>query len=521
MKSNDAIEPKPGALSDRQKWAILITVMVGIFMAIVDSSIVNVALPHMTTTFSTNTDRIRWVVEAYAMSYAIFTLTMTWLRERVGIKVAFIAGLVIFTVSSAFCGIAWSLGSMITFRILQGIGGGIMLPTGFTLITESFPPHQRGTAFGLFGIVIVFAPSLGPTLGGYLVDFVNWRYIFYINIPIGILTFFLASITLRERKKLNPMPFDFLGFMGLATFLGCLLIVLTNGQSEGWNSDYSLSLFGFSFLGLLLFFVNYSRTRNPIFDLKIFKNFHFSMIAILNLARAASLFGRIFLLPLFFQNLLGYSALTTGLLLAPGALMSGIVAPITGPLVDRYGPKVFIFAGLIISATANFMYHNLDTRSSYAAVLIPTIIFGFGMGVLSTPVTAAAMNVVRRDQIGQVSTVLSVLMQMGGAFGVALLGTAMYNRAAFHQAVYSESISQYSYATESALQGMQAMGQAAGESASQAAAQAPVFMNMMVTEHALMAGFQDAFILTGIIILLALIPALGLLNIKKPERGKE
>ncbi len=495
--------------------------MVGIFMAIIDNSIVNVALPHMTTTFTTNTDHIRWVVEAYAMSYAIFTLTMSWLRERVGIKVAFISGLILFTISSAFCGISWSLGTMIVFRILQGVGGGIMMPTGFTLITESFPPQQRGTAFGLFGIVIVFAPSLGPTLGGYLVDYVNWRYIFYINVPVGILTFFLASITLRETKELRPVPFDFWGFIGLAAFLGCLLTVLTNGLREGWSSDYSLSLFGFSFLGLMLFLVNYTRTQHPIFDLKIFQNFHFSMIAILNIARAAALFGRVFLLPLFFQNLLGYSALTTGFLLAPGALVSGIFAPITGPLVDRYGPRVFIFVGLIISAIANFMYHNLDTRSSYAAVLMPTVIFGIGMGILSTPVTTAAMNVVRRDQISQVSTVLSVLMQVGGAFGVALLGTAMYDRAAFHQAVYADSIQQYSYASESALHGIQSMGQAIGEPASQAAAQAPVILNLNITQQALMAGFQDAFILTGLITLLSVIPALGLLNIKKPEKGKE
>jgi DHA2 family multidrug resistance protein len=201
--------------------------------------------------------------------------------------------------------------------------------------------------------------------------------------------------------------------------------------------------------------------------------------------------------------------------------MSGIVAPITGPLVDRYGPKFFVFAGLIITAIANFMYYNLDVRTSYIAVLMPTIIVGFGMGMLNTPITATAMNVVRRDQIGQVSTVLSVLMQVGGAFGVALLGTLMNNRAAFHQAVYAESINQYSYATQSTLQGLQTWGQSMGESSFDAAARAPVILNMIVTEHSTTAGFQDAFILTGIICLLALIPALGLLNVKPPSRNSK
>jgi len=507
--------------SDRRKWAVLITVMVGIFMAIIDSSIVNVALPHMSTSFATNTDRVRWVVEAYALSYAIFTLTMSWLRERIGIRATFMGGLIIFVFASALCGISWSLPSMVIFRVLQGVGGGIMMPTGFTLITESFPPHQRGTAFGLFGIVIVFAPSLGPTLGGYLVDYVHWRYIFYINVPVGILTFTLATITLTETKKLSPKPFDFLGFIGLAGFLGCLLTVLTNGQREGWNSDYSLSLFGFSLLGLLLFLLTSPHMRYPIFDLAIFRNFQFSMIAILNILRAAALFGRTYLLPIFFQNLLGYSAMTTGFLLAPGALISGISAPIAGPLVDKYGPKFFIYTGLIIVGIANFMYFNLDVRSSYIAILTPTLIFGFGMGVVSTPLTAAAMNVVRKDQISQVSTVLSVLMQVGGAFGVAMLGTMMNNRTAFHQAVFAESVNQYAYTTQSAVQGAQLMGQNLGMSSSQASSLGPAVLNSIVTQHATVAGFQDAFIYTGIITFLALIPALGLIRLKAAEKGRE
>ncbi len=504
--------------ADKRKWAVLVTVMVGVFMAIIDNSIVNVALPNMTTTFATNMDLIRWVVEAYAMSYAISTLTMSWLRERVGIRVAFITGLLLFTTASAFCGIAWNLSTMIVFRIIQGIGGGLMLPTGFTLITESFPPHQRGTAFGLFGIVIVFAPSLGPTLGGYLTDSVNWRYIFYINIPVGVVTFLMATATIRETKTLKPGPFDLWGFIGLAAFLGCLLTVLTNGQREGWGSDYSLSFFALSVIGLLLFLAVSPRKKNPIFDLKIFRNFHFSMIAILNLARASALFGRIFLLPMFFQNMLGYSATTTGLLLAPGALVSGVVAPITGPLVDRYGPKFFIFAGLIISGLANFMYFKLDVRTSYIGLLIPTIIFGFGMGMLNTPITATAMNVVRREQISQVSTVLSVIMQIGGAFGVALLGTAMYDRAAFHQAVFAENVTPYSHAAQSALENMQHASEGLGASASQASGQAQVYFGTMLSQHATIAGYQDTFILTGLITLLALIPALGLLNVKAPER---
>ncbi|MFA6448933.1 MAG: DHA2 family efflux MFS transporter permease subunit, partial [bacterium] len=432
----------------------------------------------------------------------------------------FISGLLLFTAASILCGISWTVESMIFFRILQGIGGGIMMPTGFTLITETFPPQQRGAAFGVFGIVIVFAPSLGPTLGGYLVDFVNWRYIFYINVPVGIVTFFMALAYIKENKKLVPIVFDFFGFIGLATFLGCLLYALTNGQTDGWNSDTILSCFGIAAAGFIFFLIVSPRAKNPILNIGLFSNFHFSILSILNLARSVALFGRMYLLPLFFQNLIGYSARTTGILLAPGALISGITMPITGPLVDKYGPRFFIFSGLVIMGISTYMYHDIDVTTPYATLLFPIMLFGVGAGLLNTPISAAAMNVVKREQIGQVSTVLSVIMQIGGAFGVAMIGTMMNDRAAFHQAVYSERILPYNYATETALNGVKALGQRIGESPYLADLQATPIINMLVSKQAAIAAYQDTFIYTAMVCFIALIPALGLLNLKMPHQQK-
>jgi len=499
---------------DNRKWLVLATVMVGLFMAVLDSNIVNVALPHMVTAFSTNTDRIRWVVEAYAMAYAIFTLTTSWLRERIGIKYVFLSGLTLFTISSILCGMAWTVESLIFFRILQGIGGGIMMPTGFTLITETFPPQQRGTAFGVFGIVIVVAPSVGPTLGGYLVDFVNWRYIFYINVPVGILTFMMGTAYVEEFKKLKPISFDLWGFLSLSTFLGFLLIALTNGQSEGWHSDYITTCFAVSAAAFVFFLVVSPRAKNPILNLNLFKGFHFSVLALLNFIRSVALFGRMFLLPLFFQNMIGYSARTAGILLAPGALISGIVMPITGPLVDKYGPRYFIFGGLLIMGISTFMYHNIDVTTPYTTLLFPILLFGVGAGFLNTPISASAMNVVKREYIGQVSTVLSVIMQIGGAFGVAYLGTVVSNRAAVHQAVFNEGISQYSYMTQNAMNGLQSLGNRIGETQAVIELQKIPLINMLVSKQAAIAGYQDAFIYTSIICFLALIPTLGIFNLK-------
>ncbi len=498
----------------KYRWTVLAITMIGLFMAVLDGNIVNVALAHMMSSYSTNTDRIRWVVESYAISYAIFTLVTSWLREKTGIKYTIVSGLVIFTVSSALCGMAWSVESMIFFRILQGLGGGIMMPAGFTLITESFPPQQRGAAFGVFGIVIVFAPSVGPTLGGWLVDYMHWRYVFYINLPIGVLTIVLSMAIMKELKKLEPRPFDFWGFVGLSLFLGCLLVALTEGQAKGWNSDFILSLFGISAVGFALFIAVDLRAKYPIIDLTIFSNFYFSMLAILNLMRSVALFGRIFLLPLFFQNLIGYSATTTGLLLSPGAIIAGFVMPLTGPLVDRYGPRLFLYIGFPLFALSNFLYYNLDVATPYSQILWPMFIYGIGGGLLNSPITTGAMNAVRRDQIGQVSTILSVLMQVGGAFGIATLGTLVNSRAAFHQAVYAEAITAGSQTYQSALAGAQALGMRIGESQTLSAMQAPAIINAYITKQSIIAGYQDAFVYTGIVCMLALIPALGLLRMK-------
>jgi len=506
---------------DNHKWYVAGTVMIGLFMTVLVSNIVNVALPHMVTAFSTNTDRIRWVVESYAMSYAIFALTTSWLRERIGIKYVFITGMTIFTISSILCGMSWTIESLIFFRILQGIGGGIMMPTGFTLIAESFPPQERGAAFGVFGLVIVVAPSIGPTVGGYIVDYVNWRYIFYVNVPVGILTFFLAMTYLSETRKLKPTKFDFWGFVGLATFLGCLLVALTNGQSDGWKSDTILSYFFVSGLGLVFFLIVSPRAKNPILNLEVFKSFHFSIIAILNLTRSVALYGRMFLLPLFLQNIVGYPARTAGLMLMPGALMSGVTMPFIGRLVDKYGPRFFIFTGLILMGISTFTYHSIDTMTPYATILYPTLLFGVGSGLLNTPITATAMNVVKREHIGQASTILSVIMQVGGAFGVAILGTIMSNRTALHYEIFKENITQYSFLTQGGLKGIETLGQRIGELPYWIQLQKLPLLDMSTKLEAAICGFQDAFIYTAMACFLALVPALGLFNLKLPHHQKE
>lgn len=510
------MKDKLNSHQDSYKWFALATIMLGLFMAIIDANIVNIALPHMMSSFSTNVDRIRWVVESYALAFAIFTLTTGWLREAIGIKKTFILGISIFTTASFLCASAWNVESMIFFRVLQAVGGGIMMPTGFTLITESFPPEERGTAFGYFGIVIVFAPTVGPTIGGYLVDNLSWHYIFYINLPIGILTLILSILILREFKTLSYKKFDFWGFATLAISLASLLIALTDGQSKGWNSDYILSLFATSIVTLIAFIIIDLKVKNPIIDLTIFSNFHFAMIAFLNIFRSMGLFGRIFLLPLFLQNVVGYKATTTGLLLMPGAFTSGITAPIFGKLTDKFGPRLFIIIGVMLITVSNFLYHNLEINSSYVFILIPMILFGIGMGSLNAPITSTAMNIVKKHQVGMVSTILSVIMQVGGAFSVAILGTILNNRTAFHLSIYSENANPYSYQILEAIEKLKFLIAKLGDPIFLQETKAKALLSMYINKQSSVAGYQDAFIYTALFCIIAMIPALLLWNVKVP-----
>jgi DHA2 family multidrug resistance protein len=394
----------------------------------------------MMSTFGVNVDEIRWVVTVYMVTFAIVTLATGHLAAVFGLKRVYLAGLAVFTAGSLLCGAAWDLPSMVAFRVLQALGGGVIFPAAMIVITESFPPWERGTAFGTFGIVIVFAPTLGPTVGGYLVDYLSWRYIFTINFPVGILAFLAADMVLRPAPVARGRRFDWAGFAGLSLFIVGLLLALTDGQKEGWDSDAILARFAAAALGLALFLVVGRRAPRPAVDLGLFANGTFLLICLMNVLRAAGLFGRMFLLPIFMQNSIGYSPTATGWLMAPGALVAGLLSPLFGRLADRRGSKAFIVAGFALLALSMQLYVGLTLGSSLWAIFWPQLVYGLGLGMMNAPLSSTAMNAVRRDQIGMVSGLLSVLMQLGGAFGVALLGTALARREAFHRAAITERL---------------------------------------------------------------------------------
>jgi DHA2 family multidrug resistance protein len=503
-----------GSNQKASKWSVLSVVILGTFMAILDSNIVNVALPRMMANFSATVDQIEWVVTAYMIAFAISMPATGWLQSRFGIKVVFIASLVLFVFGSVLCGMAWDKDSMIVFRVVQAVGGGAMLPTGITLVSEAFPPEERGMAMGVWSIGAMVAPSVGPFLGGYLVDEVNWRSIFYINVPVGAAAVIAAVWFLAPARRPGPpRRFDLAGFLSFSAFLAALLIALAQGQREGWDSDYILLCFAVSLAGLGVFLLASLRQKDPIIDLSLLLNHTFVMASVVNFVRAVAIFGSMFLLPLYLQNLMNYTALRTGIILAPTAVSVAVVSPFSGIIADRIGPRVPLFLGTVLVAYSLYLYKDLSLNSDYWFLFWPQVMRGVGLGLINAPLMSSALNAVRRDQTSNASSLFAVTMQVGGAFGVALLGAILQRREFFHYAQYGEMLNNaFSPVAYKAQAVMQDLLLRAGFSPAEVMAKGKSLLALWVNRQAAVGGFADAFVFAALLISAGILPALLIRN---------
>ncbi|MHB8232256.1 MAG: DHA2 family efflux MFS transporter permease subunit [bacterium] len=424
------------------KWIVLALVVVSSFMAILDVNIVTVGLPKMMSHFGINVTDVEWVMIAYTIAYSIVILPMAFIRRKWGIKYPFIISIIIFVIGSALCGFAPSFTSLVIFRIIQAIGGAGLTPTGLTLLAEVFPPDERGEAMGIWSIGAMVAPALGPTLGGYLVDYVNWRWIFYVNVPIGIISILgsVAILTHDIPVKKYIKKFDMLGFLFMALFMGSLLYALNEGQTFGWHAPIIIQsevLSGFSFV---FFVVTELFVSTPLLNLDIFKNYNFVIAFIVNMVRAVGIFGAMFLLPLFIENVLNYNAMNAGILMAPTAVAVALVSPFSGKISDRIGPRYPLFIGLLIVAASMFMFDNLSLNTSVYDIVINQLIRGVGVGLLNAPVMSAALNSVKMDLLPEASGLIPVSLQIGASFGIAFIGNELVTRQIYHLNQYASDI---------------------------------------------------------------------------------
>ncbi|MGO9613466.1 MAG: DHA2 family efflux MFS transporter permease subunit [Dissulfurispiraceae bacterium] len=428
------------------KWIVAIAVMLPTLIEIVDTSVVNVALDHIRGSLSAGIDESTWTITSYLVSNAIIIPITGWLSRVFGRKRYLIFSISLFTCSSFFCGSAWNLQSLVFFRVLQGIGGGALQPISQAILLETFPPRQHGIAMAVFGIGVMFGPIVGPLLGGWITDNWSWHWIFFINIPIGIISIIIAMLVITDPPYMRKMKMkiDYWGLLLLSVGLGCLQIVLDKGQREDWFASSFIVWLGIiSVTSLILFIIVELFAEHPIVNLKTFKNISFSTGNLLMFVGFFNLFASIVLLPIYLQTLLGYTSFLAGLVLGPGGLATLIALPLAGRLVTKVNPKALLAFGITANAYATYLMSNFNLAADFSTVIMPRIVLGVGMGFFFIPLTTLTMSSVKKEDMGNATGIFNLLRNLGGSFGVAFVTTMLSRRAQFHQLRLTEHLTPF------------------------------------------------------------------------------
>jgi EmrB/QacA subfamily drug resistance transporter len=493
------------------KWIVAMVVVIAVFMSILDQTIVNIAIPRLQIAFGADIHSVQWVLTAYILTLGVVTPTSAFFSDRLGIKRFYLISLVLFTGCSALCGLAWSLPALIFFRVLQGIGGAALFPISITLLFREFPPQERGAAMGFFGIPALLAPALGPTLGGYLVTFAGWQLIFYINVPIGILAFFLATIFLREARPEANTTFDFLGFIFVALGLGLVLYALSSASTDGWGSTTVVGCLGGGLLSLAIFItielILANRGGHPLLDLRLFANGPFTTSIVAGLFVVFSLFGGLFLLPIYLQNLRGQSAFESGLILLPQALASMVSVILGGRLVDRIGVRAVMIPGLLILGVATWQLSFITVYSPFWWFQSMLILRGLALGLTIQPLTVFGLSEIKPRQLGQASSMNTVMRSVSSSLGIAVLATLVQTQTKLHYARLAEQVTASSQLGQ-LLPRLQALFIARGADQHSAQIAALQLVYRLVQRQSFILALQDAFALTVVIIVLAIISVL-------------
>jgi EmrB/QacA subfamily drug resistance transporter len=434
-----AIAPVPRTAAqeeNRAKWLTLGAMCFALFMMMLDNTVVNVALPTIQQKFGATTSALEWIVNGYTLSLAVMMVTMGKLGDVFGRKRLFLIGLTIFTAASFACGIAPNLGILIFFRVLQGVGGSIMMPGTLSIITATFQGKERAQAIGIWAGISGLALAAGPIVGGALVEYVNWQAIFFINIPIGIAAFLIGSRVVRESSDPNAArSVDYLGVATLTPGIFALTLALIEGQMWGWQSGRILTLFAATVLFLALFATIENRQAHPMVDFGMFRSITFTAANVISFVLSFGMFGTIFFLTLYMQNILGYSAIQSGLRTLPTTALVMVSAPLGGKLMGRFGGRPIIFIGLVLVGLGLLLDGlRLTAHSSYVVLLPSFLMIGMGIGFAMSPLSAVAMAAVERTKAGVASGILNMNRQLGGVFGIALLGAIFANRSHSHVA---------------------------------------------------------------------------------------
>ncbi|MGO9486526.1 MAG: DHA2 family efflux MFS transporter permease subunit [Rhodomicrobium sp.] len=517
------------AAGGHNPWLIAAVVSIATFMEVLDVTIVNVSLDHIAGSLGTSYEESTWISTSYLVANAIVLPLSGWLATVIGRKRFYMLAVALFTASSVMCGLAWSLNSLILFRVLQGAGGGGLAPSEQSILADTFPPEKRGQAFALYGLAVVVAPAIGPTLGGYITDTASWHWIFFINLPMGLFSLFLVgrlvsepSASEKERRELleRGITIDYIGFLLVALSLGCLEVVLDQGQLDDWFHSSLITAFAFISAISLATLIPWELTRKqPIVELRILGQRQFGICFFVMLLFGGIVVGTTVLIPQIEQTLFGYSALLAGLSLSYGGAALLLIMPIAGQFADRVQPRWLILSGLIVTGFAMQNLTNLTPDADFAWFAWARVYISLGLPFVFVSITSASYFGLKPNQSNQASGLINVARNLGGSIFVAMTQTVIQQQEQFHNSHLVQYITPTRPQYQDALRSMTQYFIDKGSSAAEASGQATAWIGQTIGQQAQILSYIDTFWLLSAICFVSIPIVLLLRNVKLGAGG--
>lgn len=488
------------------EYKILIIAILGTFMEILDQTIMNIALPHIMAVFNETADRAQLVVSAYMMASAIATPAAVFLCNKFGIKKVFILSQVAFLSGSVLCGMAWNTNVLILFRVIQGFAGGLLSPIAMTMLFINVPSENRGTAMGIFGIPMMLAPALGPTLGGYLVTYWDWRMCFYVNVPVMLIAITIGMMWLNE-STVKEDTFDYKGFMLAVVGFSSILYAFSYAPTWNWDDWRIITLLVVGTVCIITWILVELREKQPMLDLHIFKYGGFSLATGVNFVTTIGLFSGMYLIPIFLQNLYGLSAMQTGLLMLPQALGALITMSIGGRLYDKAGPRLPVIIGLVLTIAGTLWMQALDVTTSSAELMLMLFIRGMGMGFCMMPVMTYGMAAVPANMADQASSITNVSRTIFSSLGTAVFATMLDHFQKTNMSVISQTLTPDSPGVMQFLSAAQVTLMQAGQTLEAAKQMGISMLFDYVNQRATVTAYEMDFVISAVILIIGIIPA--------------
>jgi len=491
--------------------------MFATFMEVLDTTVVNVSLPHIAGSLSVSVDEAAWALTSYLVANAVILPMTGWLASRFGRKNILIAAVFGFTAASFLCGLAPTLSMLIVFRVLQGATGGALQPLSQAVMLEAFPPRDRGKAMAFWGLGIVVAPMLGPMIGGWLTDNWSWRWVFYINLPVGLASIIMTRLFIFDPPYIRKrgLGIDYWGIGLLVVWVGALQVVLDKGQEEDWFASYWITaLAAIAVAGLVIFVAHEFTARDPVVRLRVFKERTYAAGVFLMTVLGFVLYASLLLLPIFLQTLLGYSALDAGIAMAPRGLGSFLMMPLVGTVLSRFDPRKVLACGLTVAAWTLFELGWLNLNAGYWDIFWPQFIQGAALAMLFVPLTTATMDRISREEMGNATSMFNLMRNLGGSFGIASATTYLFRRQQYNTQLLGAHVTALNPQVRAMAHGIQTSMMAHGSDPTTALRRAYGMIWGMVQRQASVVSFVDTFLVMSVVFLLML-PLL--LVMKKPR----